>query len=141
MNLIIPVPNPYKESDIIFFDGVCNLCNGFVQFVIKNSASQKFKFASLQGHSAQQILSINSDTHFSTILFLEHGIIYKKSSAVLRIAKKLDHPWKIFFAFIIIPQFLRDFVYDFVAKNRYRFFGKTVVCRIPTEDEKHLFLD
>src|SRR5438034_11600524 len=112
-----------KES-IILFDGVCNLCNGFVQFVIKHDKKGRFKFSSLQSETAQQLLQ---PYHFSTedlktIVLLEDGRIYFRSRAVLRIASQLDGGWKLSSVLYIFPSFISDAVYNLVSKYRYRIF-------------------
>jgi predicted DCC family thiol-disulfide oxidoreductase YuxK len=132
-----------KEHPIILFDGVCNLCNGAVQFVIERDKNQRFRFASLQsktGQEYQQKAGLSLD-RIDTILLVENGQIYQKSTAALRIARHLNALWSIMYIFIIVPVFIRDGVYDFIAKNRYRWFGKQDSCWMPTPDLKSLFLD
>ena len=132
-----------KEHPIILFDGVCNLCNGAVQFVIERDKNQRFRFASLQsktGQEYQQKAGLSLD-RIDTILLVENGKIYQKSTAALRIARHLNALWSIMYIFIIVPVFIRDGVYDFIAKNRYRWFGKQDSCWMPTPDLKSLFLD
>lgn len=128
---------------IILFDGVCNLCNGAVQFIIERDTKQQFRFASLQSdigkrYQAKAGLSINE---LDTILLVENDQIYQKSTAALRIAKRLNGLWFLMFGFIIIPAFIRNAVYDLIARNRYRWFGKQESCWLPTPDLKVLFLD
>ena len=127
------------EPKIIFFDGVCNLCNGFVDFVIDRDGGIH-KFASLQGETAQKILGERAIVLDSVILWSD-GKILEKSSAALSIANEMGFPWALSGIFWLVPRFLRDWVYDFVAKNRYRFFGKRETCRLPTPGEKARFLD
>ena len=132
-----------KEHPIILFDGVCNLCNGAVQFVIERDKNQRFRFASLQsktGQEYQQKAGLSLD-RIDTILLVENGQIYQKSTAALRIARHLNVLWSIMYIFIIVPVFIRDGIYDFIAKNRYRWFGKQDSCWMPTPDLKSLFLD
>ncbi|MFT6150100.1 MAG: putative DCC family thiol-disulfide oxidoreductase YuxK [Saprospiraceae bacterium] len=132
-----------KEHPIILFDGVCNLCNGAVQFVIERDKNQRFRFASLQsktGQEYQQKAGLSLD-RIDTILLVENGKIYQKSTAALRIARHLNALWSIMYIFIIVPVFIRDGIYDFIAKNRYRWFGKQDSCWMPTPDLKSLFLD
>jgi predicted DCC family thiol-disulfide oxidoreductase YuxK len=132
-----------KEHPIILFDGVCNLCNGAVQFVIERDKNQRFRFASLQsktGQEYQQKAGLSLD-RIDTILLVENGQIYQKSTAALRIARHLNALWSIMYIFIIVPVFIRDGIYDFIAKNRYRWFGKQDSCWMPTPDLKSLFLD
>lgn len=127
---------------IVFFDGVCNLCNASVQWLIKRDQKHQFRFAPLQGETAKVHLKITDEnaTPQSVILF-ENGKVYQKSSAALRIAVKLGFPWFLAGIFFIIPRFFRDWVYDFIARNRYRWFGKQDACMIPTPELKALFLD
>ncbi len=135
--------NNSTDRSFIFFDGVCNLCNGFVQFVINNDKKGKFKFASLQSEAAKQILKpfeFPSD-ELKTIILVENGKIYLRSRAVLRIAKQLDGLWKISAALYIFPSFLSDSVYNLVSKYRYKIFGKKDSCMIPTLELKSRFVE
>ncbi len=127
---------------LILFDGVCNLCNGFVNFVIDRDSQNHFKFAPLQSQMGQKILQDFNlqTTDFQTVILLKDNKILKKSDAVLEIVKYLDGPLRFLQYTKIIPRFLRDLVYDFVAANRYRFFGKQDTCRIPTPELKSKFL-
>jgi predicted DCC family thiol-disulfide oxidoreductase YuxK len=132
-----------KIPPIILFDGVCNLCNGAVQFIIERDKKQHFRFASLQsktGQEYQQKAGLAIDK-IDTILLVENGKIYQKSTAALRIARHLDGLWSILYIFIIVPPFIRNAVYDFIAKNRYKWFGKQDSCWMPTPDLKKLFLE
>lgn len=127
---------------IILFDGVCNLCNAFVNFVIDRDSKKQFKFAALQSPEGQRVLEkYNLQTaDFQTVVLLKDSKIYKKSDAALTIAKHLDGFWQYAYFLKILPRFFRDFCYDFIARNRYRFFGKKDVCRIPTLELKERFL-
>jgi predicted DCC family thiol-disulfide oxidoreductase YuxK len=131
------------KGAIILFDGVCNLCNGAVQFVIKRDRRNYFKFAALQSDFAQKkIASFNlTAVHGNSILLLENGKVYQQSTAALRIAKKLNGLWPMFYAFVIIPPFIRNAVYRLVARNRYRWFGRQEACWVPTPALKHKFLE
>ena len=103
-----------------------------------------FKFASLQSGFAEEILRRNGidETTLNTLILAESGTkIYKRSSAALRIARRLRFPWHLFYAFIIIPPFIRDFIYDIIARNRYKWFGKRDACRIPTAEERERFVE
>ncbi|MET2985280.1 thiol-disulfide oxidoreductase DCC family protein [Aureibaculum conchae] len=132
-----------ENKSIILFDGVCNLCNGAVQFIIKRDKSKHFLFASLQSDAAQDILlhfnQKNSD--FDSIILIDKGEIYKKSTAILKITRHLNGFWKYNYALIIIPKFIRDFFYSIIAQNRYNWFGKKESCILPTKDLKMRFLD
>ena len=129
------------QPSVILFDGVCNLCNGAVQFIIKHDKKKQFVFASLQSAEANTILK---DLHFSadgnSFILIERNIIYQRSTAALRVAKKLDGLLSFLYAFIIVPKFIRDGVYNFIAINRYKWFGKKNECMIPTQELKSRFL-
>lgn len=125
-------------GQIIFFDGICGLCNRFVDFVISRDHKKRFLFAPLQGKTAASF-NIRSQTPDSMI-FKSNGWYYKKSTAALKILILLGGGWKLLHIFFIFPRFLRDFIYDLIAKNRYKMFG-TVACRIPSAEEKTRILD
>jgi len=112
----------HKTYPIILFDGVCNLCSSAVQFVIKHDSQQKFKFASLQSDVAKSILHDFAavSTSFNSVILVEEGNVYYRSTAALRIAKRLSFPYNLLYAFIIVPPFIRNAVYDYIAKNRYQ---------------------
>jgi len=133
--------SPLKK--VILFDGVCNLCNGAVLFIIKRDKKVKFSFASLQSTFGQNQLKKYglSSEELSTIVLLKEGRIFTKSSAALEIAKELDGLWPAFYFFEIVPNFIRNFFYDFVAQNRYRWFGKREACMIPTPELKARFVE
>jgi predicted DCC family thiol-disulfide oxidoreductase YuxK len=127
---------------IIFFDGVCNLCNGAINFIIDHDRNGYFKFAPLQSIAAEQYIPLTIKENADSIILINtEGKISSKSTAALKIAKKLNGLWKIFFIFIIIPKFIRDYLYDFIAKNRYKWFGKRDSCRMPTTEIKNRFLE
>lgn len=130
-------------APIVFFDGVCNLCNGAVLFFLDHNPRGNLFFASLQSDAAQRLLGKKAEPgEFpSSVLFLENGILYRKSEAVLRIAEHLSFPWNSFSWTRIFPSVLRDFVYDRIARNRYRWFGKTEACRLPTPAFRSRFLE
>lgn len=126
---------------VLLFDGVCNLCTGSVQFIIKRDPTKKFRFASLQSEFGQQVLAqhqLNTDT-FDSLVLLEGGKIYQRSTAALRIARQLSGTWPMLYAFIIVPAFIRNAVYDFIARNRYKWFGKKEACWLPNPDLQALF--
>jgi predicted DCC family thiol-disulfide oxidoreductase YuxK len=127
--------------DIILFDGVCNFCNASINFVIDHDTARRFRFASLQSDIGQQILTENrrSVSDFDTVLLVREGKLYEKSTAALEIARYL-RGWSWLYAFRFIPRFIRDVVYNLIAKNRYRIFGKSESCRIPTAEERSLFI-
>jgi len=131
-----------SKDAIIFFDGVCNLCNGAVQFVIKRDHHHEFKFASLQSNFAKETLNNFNlkAAHGDSLILLENGKLYEASTAVLRIAKKLTGLWPLLYVFIVIPPFLRNAVYRWVARHRYQWFGKQDQCWVPTPELKSRFL-
>lgn len=132
-----------EETRIILFDGVCNFCNYWVIFAIKKDSSKKLRFAPLQGNAARKLLlqhSINP-TSLSSVVFIDDNKAWTQSSAALRICRYLDGGWKLFYGLIIIPKFIRDFIYNIVARNRYKWFGKKESCMMPTPELKERFLD
>jgi predicted DCC family thiol-disulfide oxidoreductase YuxK len=127
---------------IILFDGVCNLCNASVTFIIERDPSDRFRFAALQSDLGRKLTSkfgIDSEKTDSIVL-LEGDTAYTKSTAALRIARKLSGAWPLLYSFIIIPKPLRDWVYGYIAKNRYRWYGKQESCMIPTPALREKFL-
>lgn len=130
------------EKAVIFFDGVCNLCNGAVQFVIAHDRKSYFKFAALQSEFAAKTL-VNFDlkvSHGDSFVLLENGKVYEQSTAALRVAKKLNGLWPLLYMFIVVPPFIRNAVYKFIARNRYKWFGKQESCWVPTPELKSRFL-
>jgi predicted DCC family thiol-disulfide oxidoreductase YuxK len=134
--------NKQFTHSIILFDGVCNLCNGAVNFVINRDPGNVFKFTPLQEKQGVLLLKKHAidAKMLDSIVLIENGNVYIKSSAALRIAKKMSNLWPLFFALLIIPRFMRDGVYDFIAKNRYKWFGKKEQCMIPTPGLREKFL-
>ena len=134
--------NKQLTHSIILFDGVCNLCNEAVNFVIKRDTGNVFKFTPLQEKQGVLLLKTHAvDTQkLDSIVLIENEKVYVKSSAALRIARKLSGLWPLFFVLLIIPSFIRDGVYDFIAKNRYKWFGKKEQCMIPTPGLREKFL-
>tara|TARA_B110000259_G_scaffold48801_1_gene56971 strand:- start:55 stop:486 length:432 start_codon:yes stop_codon:yes gene_type:complete len=140
--IIFESMNKQSTHSIILFDGVCNLCNGAVNFVIKRDPGNVFKFTPLQEKQGVLLLKKHAidAKMLDSIVLIENGNVYIKSSAALRIAKKMSNLWPLFFALLIIPRFMRDGVYDFIAKNRYKWFGKKEQCMIPTPGLREKFL-
>jgi predicted DCC family thiol-disulfide oxidoreductase YuxK len=132
-----------QNHHIILFDGVCNFCNFWVNFIIDRDKDDIFKFAALQSEAGQKLLNkFNLKAEdFDTFILIDGEIYFTKSTAALNIARKLNYPVKVLYYFIFIPKFLRDLVYSLIAKNRYKFFGRRDVCRIPTDEEKEKFLE
>lgn len=128
---------------IILFDGVCNLCSGSVQFVIKRDPAAFFKFASLQSDFGQQQLQRFGldQKSFHSIILIHGDKVYQRSDAALEIVKKLGGAWPILYGFKIMPRFLRDAGYNLVSRNRYKLFGKKDACWIPTPELKARFKD
>ena len=130
------------HEPIILFDGVCNLCNGWVDFVIRRDRKGIFKMASLQSEAGRKIL-MGRGLPFDELagIYLVYGEkTHTKSGAVLRIFRGLRGLWPMMAVFLVVPVFIRDAVYDFIAKRRYRWFGKRETCRLPAEKEKGRFL-
>lgn len=126
------------QSLIVFFDGYCNLCNGAVNFLLKEDLSKKIKFAALSGKTAQKLLSTNDN---STIIFLVNGVELKKSAAVFALIDYLGSKWKLLKLLKVFPKDLLDNIYDVISRNRYKWFGQKDYCRMPTAIEKERFLD
>lgn len=130
------------DQAIILFDGVCNFCNSSVNFIIDRDPKNYFTFGALQSIKGQALLQRYdlSQTALDTLILIEGKQIYPRSTAALRIAKRLSGLWPLFYCFVIIPRFLRDPIYDLIAKYRYKIFGKREVCRVPTAEERARFL-
>ena len=132
-----------KTYKIILFDGVCNLCNGAVQFVIKRDKKNMFRFAALQSEVGKQLISErNIDTDaIDSIILIEPGVAYyTKSTAALKIAEELKGVWSLSSILLWLPESLRNIVYDFIAKNRYKWYGKKDQCMVPTPELRDKFL-
>lgn len=125
---------------LIYFDGVCNLCTGIVQFIIKRDPEHYFRFASLQGEAGTLLRAQHSDIGDSLIL-QEDGRIYIESTAALRIARRLKGAWPLCYGLIIIPPFIRNFFYRLIAANRYKWFGRSEKCMVPAPELLQLFVD
>ncbi len=131
-----------NETYILLFDGICNLCNSIVKFTIKRDTKGKFKFAALQSDEGKTLLKELGLTsnYFDSLVLIIGDKYYLKSSAGLRVLRELGGIWKIVYVFIYLPIPFRDFIYDLIAKTRYRIFGKQNVCMVPTTDIKQRFL-
>ncbi len=132
-----------EMNDIVLFDGVCNLCNSSVDFVVRHERDNNLRFASLQSDFATALLAehgivIEGDP--DSIVVVKNGVLLEQSDAAMAIASHLKMPWRIVAVGKLVPKFLRDRIYDWVAKNRYRWFGKKETCRIPTPEERSRFL-
>ena len=125
---------------IVFFDGVCSLCNSAIDIIVKNSTPEDLLVAPLQGETASQYLSLEQTENLNSIVFYDNGDVFEESTAALKIAKYLNYPWKIFSFFIYLPRFVRDPIYRVIAEHRYQLFGKKSTCRLPSSSEKAHFL-
>ncbi|NBA77103.1 DUF393 domain-containing protein [Emticicia sp. ODNR4P] len=128
--------------DLVLFDGVCNFCNSSINFVIDHDSQKRFKFASLQSEVGQQYLAqfSRNKKDFDSVLLVKNGRVFKKSDAALHIARHLDGAWKWLYFLRWVPRVIRDMIYDLVAKNRYRIFGKSDACRLPNPELRERFL-
>jgi len=128
---------------ILLFDGVCNLCTGIVKFIIKRDKQEKFRFAALQSESGQALLRKFdlSATDFDSFILISGDKYYTKSTAGLLVLKELGGLWEVLYVYIVFPESMRDFIYDFVAKTRYHIFGKRDICIVPTPEIKDRFLE
>ena len=131
------------SNPILLFDGVCNLCNRSVQFVIRRDKKKKFRFAALQGVTGKQLLQRYNlpANDLNSFVLIENDKAYTRSAAALRVLRGLRGGWKLFYAFMILPKFLRDSVYNWISRNRYKWFGKKEECMVPTPDLKNRFLE
>jgi predicted DCC family thiol-disulfide oxidoreductase YuxK len=132
----------YQQDNIVLFDGVCNLCNSAVNFLIDIDKKNQLHFASLQSDFGQQVLrnfQMQTD-NFDTFIFLHQGKLFTRSSGALEIMRLLGGFWYLLYFFIVVPPFIRDGVYKMVSKNRYKWFGSQEACRIPTPELKARFL-
>jgi predicted DCC family thiol-disulfide oxidoreductase YuxK len=134
-------PGPI-DHPVILFDGVCNLCNRSVQFIIKHDPKGLFRFAALQSDFGQEQLTLhgfNTGPLLSVVLLI-NGKAYDKSRAALEIARRLSGLWPLMYVFIIVPPFIRDFIYNRISANRYKWFGRQDECMIPTPNLKSRFM-
>jgi predicted DCC family thiol-disulfide oxidoreductase YuxK len=125
---------------VLLFDGVCTLCNGFVQFVIQRDPAGRFQFAALQSDAARRLLRAAPHPLPDSLVLVENGRVFMKSTAALRVVRGLSFPWPLASVFVAVPRPLRDWVYDIVARNRYRWFGRREVCMVPTPELRARFL-
>lgn len=128
-----------ENSEIVFFDGVCNLCNSFVDFVIRRSS--RHKFASLQGKTAGERLPREMIAGLPSLVLLQDGRLFVESTAALKIIAGLGGVFAFARLFLLVPKFLRDGIYRFIARHRYSWFGQRETCRLPSAKERSLFLD
>lgn len=131
-----------RNDKIVLFDGVCNFCNYWVNFILDRDSKNQFKFAALQSKKGIELLekfNLPKDD-FDSFILIFNNKVFKKSNAAFMIAKQISGWPKLILPFQILPSILTDFIYDIVAKNRYKLFGKKEACRIPTPEEKNRFL-
>jgi predicted DCC family thiol-disulfide oxidoreductase YuxK len=131
-----------NSTHILLFDGVCNLCNRTVRYIINRDTKAIFKFADLQSEQGVQLLKqfCLPTNQFNFIIYIRQGKCYTKSTAILLVLNDLGGFWKLYYSFIIIPKFIRDFFYNIVAKRRYKLFGRQEICMVPTPDIQQRFL-
>jgi predicted DCC family thiol-disulfide oxidoreductase YuxK len=127
-------------TSVIFFDGVCNLCNRTVDFLIRRDKKRILRYAPLQGDAAREMLAPDFFEALPSVVFLDRTGVYQRSTAVLRAAAKLGGVWSLAKWLLIIPRPIRDSVYNWIGKNRYKWFGKKDSCRLPTPEERSMFL-
>jgi predicted DCC family thiol-disulfide oxidoreductase YuxK len=132
-----------RGRPIVLFDGVCNLCNASVTFILDRDRRGLFAFAALQSEVGHDLLATHGlpPDAVATIVLIERGRAYTRSRAALRIARHLDGAWPLLFALSVVPTALTDRLYDLVAHNRYRWFGRRDACRVPTPELRARFLD
>ena len=138
-----PETSPDAGSAVLLFDGVCNLCNGFVNFLIDHDPEAQIRVGALQSDAARPYLhAFGLDpSYLDSVVLIERGRVYQKSTAALRVARRLEAPWPLaYYAFIGIPRVVRDRVYDVVASKRYDWFGKRDACRMPTPELQARFI-
>jgi len=132
-----------EQQPVILFDGICNFCNSSVNFIIKRNRKKDIRFAALQSDAGRQLLSQYQlpVREMESIVFIENGKAYVRSTAALRISRHLNAAWPLCYGFIIIPRFIRDAVYNWIAANRYKWFGVQEQCMLPTPDVRERFLN
>jgi len=138
---MIDLPDSKK---LVLFDGVCNLCNSSVQFIIKHDKKDLFLFAALQSRAGQEIIKsfkINTEETDSVLLYSKKDGVSQKSTAALKIARHLGFPQNLITVFFIVPTSIRNWVYDLIARNRYQWFGKSDNCMVPTPNMQRKFLN
>jgi len=125
-----------STDHLVVFDGVCNLCNGTVQFIIRHDNKRKFSFAVSQSDAGQKVLEQAGFDAISqsSVVYVRQGVAHVKSKAVLLILKDLGCCWNFLYILIVVPAFVRDFIYDLIAKNRYRIFGRRESCMVPNRE-------
>jgi len=131
------------DHAILIFDGVCNFCNGFVNFIIDRDPNKKIKFLASQSEQAKEMFKkykISPKEIKESIIFIEGERYTTKSTAFFHILKHLKFPYFLLYGFILTPSLIRDWIYDYIGRNRYKWFGKRTTCRMPTKELKERFL-
>lgn len=130
----------FNSKKIIVFDGYCNFCSWGIQFLLRRDKQNSFLFAASQSEGGKRVLANYNIEEVESVIYIRNGVVHKSSTAVLLVVRDLGYPWKIFFAFIIIPEFIRNAIYNAFAKVRYSFLGRRATCRMPNENELKRFL-
>jgi len=132
-----------SAAKILLFDGLCNLCNSSVLFVIKRDANKQIRYAAIQSKQGMMLMKKYGieEAYLGSLIFIDEGKVYLRSTGALRLCKYLKGLWPMFYILILVPPFIRNAVYDTVSKYRYRIFGKLETCMVPTIELKSLFLD
>jgi predicted DCC family thiol-disulfide oxidoreductase YuxK len=134
--------SPVGQQPVVLFDGVCNLCNGWVDFVIHHDQAVRIRFAPLQAPAAGRLLegtTVRRDQR-DTVVLVDGSGVWTESNAVLRVTRLLEFPYRLLYGLVVVPRPIRDWVYRLVARNRFRLFGRRDTCRMPTPEERERFL-
>ncbi|HEX6751172.1 MAG TPA: thiol-disulfide oxidoreductase DCC family protein [Longimicrobium sp.] len=133
---------PEVDGPLVLYDGTCGLCNRSVQLILRHDRRGRFRFAALQSDAGRALLERHGlpTGEMDTVVLVEGGRAYTRSRAALRIARRMDAPWPVLWPLAAIPRVVADLVYDRVARNRYRFFGRTEACMLPPPDVRARFL-
>jgi predicted DCC family thiol-disulfide oxidoreductase YuxK len=132
-----------NDHPVILFDGVCNFCNSTVNFTLKRNTRANIRFAPMQSEAGRHLLkhyNLPADD-MQSFIFIEDGVVYKQSTAALRVCRHLKGVWPLCYSFIIVPKLIRDGIYNWIAGNRYKWFGKKDACMIPAPEVKARFLN
>lgn len=132
-----------ERHPLVFYDGVCGFCQRVVQFIIPRDRSAVFRFVAIQSETGSRLLRRHGldPAELNTFVLLEQGRMYTRSTAGLRVLRRLDGAWPLLYALIVVPRPVRDLVYKWIAANRYRFFGKSDSCMLPPPEVRERFLD
>ena len=135
--------NSSELNEVVLFDGVCNFCDASVQFIIRHEKRPELKFASLQSATGRELLKKYDllAKNIDSVVYISNGRAYTKSSGALRLTKKLKGLYPLLSGFIIVPPFIRNAVYDYIARNRYKWYGKKDSCMLPSQEIRKRFID